>query len=130
MSDANSACATVILCKQARKTVRTVEFWQQNWGYVFWGLIGLLCAIAGTFQPIDSLKELFIVGAIVLFTIGLVLSGDDIIGFLIVLGFGGFLLAMYGLGFVLASFLFGWAIIAFIIAILLYGLGALGVESQ
>jgi hypothetical protein len=107
----------------------TLHYWRRSSGYLFWGLLGLLCLLAGLFHPIENFSTVFGSGAVIFFLLALFASPNfgDVANACIVVGFGGFLLAMYGIGFAIAALLFGWAVIALIIAVVLYCVGVLGI---
>lgn len=97
-------------------------------GYALWVVLGVLCAAAGFFHPID-LDGFLRAAAVILFIVSVFLSGStgNGTGFMVTIGFGGFLVAMYCLGFAIPLALFGWIIIAGIVAAILFAIGTLTV---
>lgn len=128
-SDAKIVCASAHFAKMARSAVKTPAFWKKYGGYVAWAFVGLIIAIAGIFQPIESIRTFLVIGFIALGVVGFLFSseGEPQNGFVVV-GFGGYLLVMYGVGYAISSASPGFVLIGLVVATALFLLGVAGIK--
>lgn len=127
MTNTASPCVSAVTLNNLRGIIRSVNFWENNWGYLLVVFIGLLTSIAGFLHPTENLGTFF---GVVVMSFAVALSCSIRLGATtktIITGFMGSCFAMYSLGNALASLDFNRVIISLVIVVILYGLGVLGV---